>query len=214
MSHMQEANAADVSAPPFPLAVKVAAVHCLVQLAKHPALAAAISGAEAVRKLILSAAPAANGMTGEDAAQAGKAPQASAAGAAPSAPQAPAAGPAGVPAEPLDGPMAETIATLLQLLVTSSREKGPAVAEHRELVACVKGLAEVAQARGSAVACSNVVRTALLLSESDLVAPARPPPPSPPRTPPPLPLATSQFVWDALGRPNMTDGSNVKLVHL
>ena len=110
--------------------------------------------------------------------------------------------------------MAEAIAALLQLLVTSAREGGPAVAAHTELVACIRGLAEAVQTRGSAVACSNVVRSILLLPESDLVAPARPPPPSPPHTPPPLPLATSQFVWDALGRPNMTDGSNVKLVHL
>jgi len=28
------------------------------------------------------------------------------------------------------------------------------------------------------------------------------------------PLATSRFVWDALGRPAMTDGTNIRLVHI
>ena len=33
--------------------------------------------------------------------------------------------------------------------------------------------------------------------------------PSPPPTPPPPPLATNKFLWDALGRPEMTDGGTL-----
>lgn len=44
------------------------------------------------------------------------------------------------------------------------------------------------------------------LPESNFHAPNRPPPESPPPSPPPPPLATSKFLWDALGRPEMIDG--------
>ena len=44
------------------------------------------------------------------------------------------------------------------------------------------------------------------LPEADFHARYRPPPESPPPSPPPPPLATSKFLWDALGRPDMIDG--------
>ncbi|KAF5840029.1 hypothetical protein DUNSADRAFT_18065 [Dunaliella salina] len=58
-----------------------------------------------------------------------------------------------------------------------------------------------------------VASAALMLPESEFMVSARPPLPSPPPTPPPQPLATSVFLWDALDRPQMTDGS-VKLAHI
>jgi hypothetical protein len=54
-----------------------------------------------------------------------------------------------------------------------------------------------------------VARTLLLLPEQAFVPAARPPLPSPPATPPAPPLPTSQFAWDALGRPYITDGAVV-----
>jgi len=44
------------------------------------------------------------------------------------------------------------------------------------------------------------------LPEANFHALYRPPPESPPPSPPPPPLATSRFLWDALGRPDMIDG--------
>lgn len=52
-----------------------------------------------------------------------------------------------------------------------------------------------------------IARGLLLLPEEVYIAPARPPLPSPPPTPPAPPLPTSQFAWDALGRPLVTDGA-------
>ena len=54
-----------------------------------------------------------------------------------------------------------------------------------------------------------VMRALLALPEKAFVPPPRPPLPSPPPTPPPPPLATSQFAWDALDRPCVTDGAVV-----
>jgi hypothetical protein len=45
------------------------------------------------------------------------------------------------------------------------------------------------------------------MPDGAFIVPPRPPLPSPPATPPPLPLATSLFLWDALDRPLMGDGS-------
>ena len=85
----------------------------------------------------------------------------------------------------------------------------------QDAVVCLKALAAITRGSpGAEVARSSVVRAMLVLTEAEFAAPARPPLPSPPGTPPPLPLATSQFVWDALGRPSMTDGAGVKLAHL
>ena len=66
-----------------------------------------------------------------------------------------------------------------------------------------KGHGSIEAARG------GIMRAMMALpdqGEAAFIAPPRPPPPSPPKSPPPPPLATSQFVWDALGRPTMTDG--------
>jgi hypothetical protein len=49
----------------------------------------------------------------------------------------------------------------------------------------------------------------LLLPEESFRAKPRPPLASPPRTPSPPPLPTSQYLWDALGRPEVTDGAVV-----
>ncbi|WIA13458.1 hypothetical protein OEZ85_007038 [Tetradesmus obliquus] len=54
-----------------------------------------------------------------------------------------------------------------------------------------------------------IARALLLMPEEAFVPPARPPLPSPPATPPAPPLPTSQFAWDALGRPYITDGAVV-----
>jgi hypothetical protein len=54
-----------------------------------------------------------------------------------------------------------------------------------------------------------IARALLLLPGEAFVPPARPPLPSPPATPPAPPLPTSQFAWDALGRPYITDGAVV-----
>ena len=93
----------------------------------------------------------------------------------------------------------------------------------QQAVSCLKGLAVIVRGfcsasaagkGGEVVSQSDLVRAMLNLTSGEFVAPARPPLPSPPGTPPPQPLATSQFVWDALGRPDMADGSGVHLVHL
>ncbi|MEW5314027.1 MAG: hypothetical protein WDW38_005555 [Sanguina aurantia] len=75
-----------------------------------------------------------------------------------------------------------------------------------DAVTILKQLAVAALATGDKVAISAVARALMVLPEEALLASPRPPLPSPPRTPPPPPLATSQFVWDALGRPVMSDG--------
>lgn len=78
----------------------------------------------------------------------------------------------------------------------------------------LRGLARcVASSCATSAQCA-VAAASLLLPDHLLLASPRPPLVSPPGTPPPPPLPTSQYVWDALGRPAMTDGSNVKLVHI
>ncbi len=76
----------------------------------------------------------------------------------------------------------------------------------------LKGLAKVASQGDDTGAKSAVAHALLVLPDRALYAPAWPPLPSPPPTPPPPPLPTSQFLWDALGRPVMSDG--IKLVHV
>ena len=108
----------------------------------------------------------------------------------------------------------EATALLLHSLLSLS--EGSVEAE--AAVQCLKNLAKsIASApaedykgQGSIEgARSGLVRAMMALpdqGESAFVAAPRPPPPSPPKSPPPPPLATSQFIWDALGRPEMTDG--------
>lgn len=75
---------------------------------------------------------------------------------------------------------------------------------------CAQVLASCTKAHGApAHVRSAVSRALLLLPDAALVPPPRPPLPSPPPTPPPPPLPTSQFAWDALGRPCVTDGAVV-----
>ncbi|GFR44224.1 hypothetical protein Agub_g5413 [Astrephomene gubernaculifera] len=81
-----------------------------------------------------------------------------------------------------------------------------------ELLAALKALAALARRGISPWATSSVAAALLTLPQTALFAPPWPPLPSPPPTPPPPPLPTSQYLWDALGRPVMTDG--VKLMHL
>ncbi|EFJ46475.1 hypothetical protein VOLCADRAFT_121065 [Volvox carteri f. nagariensis] len=81
----------------------------------------------------------------------------------------------------------------------------------------VKALKELAKMVRKATspdpkAITAVAAALLVLPESAIYAPPWPPLPSPPPTPPPPPLPTSQYLWDALGRPVMTDG--IKLPHL
>lgn len=83
---------------------------------------------------------------------------------------------------------------------------------HADICQALKGLAKVALESGDTAAATSVSRALMVVADADLRAPAWPPLPSPPPTPPPPPLPTSQFVWDALGRPIMSDG--VKLVHV
>uniref|UniRef100_A0A7S3VQB5 Uncharacterized protein n=1 Tax=Dunaliella tertiolecta TaxID=3047 RepID=A0A7S3VQB5_DUNTE len=88
-----------------------------------------------------------------------------------------------------------------------------------DVVHALKRISAAAHAAGSSgIVGLESVRLAvasavLMLPESEFMVSARPPLPSPPPTPPPQPLATSVFLWDALDRPQMTDGS-VKLVHI
>ncbi|GLC41705.1 hypothetical protein PLESTB_000686000 [Pleodorina starrii] len=81
-----------------------------------------------------------------------------------------------------------------------------------EAVAALKELARVARKGGDPWVPSTVAAALLALPETAIYAPPWPPLPSPPPTPPPPPLPTSQYLWDALGRPVMTDG--IKLPHL
>ncbi|KXZ49106.1 hypothetical protein GPECTOR_23g37 [Gonium pectorale] len=81
-----------------------------------------------------------------------------------------------------------------------------------ELVEALKALAQLARKGSDPWATSAVAAALLALPEGALYAPPWPPLPSPPPTPPPPPLPTSQYLWDALGRPVMTDG--IQLVHL
>ena len=72
---------------------------------------------------------------------------------------------------------------------------------------CVpQALARAAASGGRAADLAAISAALLLVPEEMLRAPPRPPLPSPPRTPSPPPLPTSQYAWDALGRPAVTDG--------
>ncbi|GIL86650.1 hypothetical protein Vretimale_11532 [Volvox reticuliferus] len=82
-----------------------------------------------------------------------------------------------------------------------------------DAVKALKDLAKMERKGNSDPWATAAVAAALLvLPESAIYAPPWPPLPSPPPTPPPPPLPTSQYLWDALGRPVMTDG--IKLAHL
>jgi hypothetical protein len=75
-----------------------------------------------------------------------------------------------------------------------------------------QALAVLARQGNDPWATGAVAAALLVLPDAALYAPPWPPAPSPPPTPPPPPLPTSQFLWDALGRPVMSDG--IKLGHL
>eukprot|EP00798_Chlamydomonas_sp_ICE-L_P003099 gene3099-13113_t len=178
--------------PPFPSLVKAAALEGLVLLAKHGEHAVALSPEAEVRRLVEGAA-----MT-----------------------------------DPMAAP---SLATLLQLMLPhlvdpppptpppppppgmpivpkeeEVKPKGPVT--RAEAVNALKDLACV-MLHGSKTEKATVARASLVLPDGDIIAKARPPLASPPPTPAPPPLATSLYVWDALGRPQMTDG-NAKLVHV
>lgn len=162
---------------PFPPSVRASALRCLAQLARISAHAAEISSSMAFRNLVLSS----DGETYSPVADMG---------------------------------VVEAVALLLHSLLSFT----PGVLGEQEAVHCLKRLAQsivAAPTEGYAglgsvqAAKSGVLRAILALpdqGEAVFVAPPRPPPPSPPKSPPPPPLATSQFIWDALGKPEMTDG--------
>lgn len=77
------------------------------------------------------------------------------------------------------------------------------------LIPIFKSLA-VKLAQGPTYCSSALARVLLLLPQEVLVPPPRPPLPSPPRTPSPPPLPTTQYLWDALGRPPCLDGVALK----
>lgn len=94
----------------------------------------------------------------------------------------------------------------------------PAKLSHADAVAALKKLSAAVedpatQKQVPFKARTSVACAVMSLPEGDFMARAEPPLPSPPATPPPLPLAVSAFIWDALDRPMMTDGS-VRLVHM
>jgi len=111
------------------------------------------------------------------------------------------------------------LAAVLADLPACSLPEGPAVLAHLAAAAGAEGARAkgVLAALGAAAAAvqdsgTPFQRTALgralvVLPLGSYVVPARPPPLTPPRTPEPPPLATTQFVWDALERPVITDGS-------
>lgn len=70
----------------------------------------------------------------------------------------------------------------------------------------VKQLAVTAVKHNDPVTSHAVSRASMMIPDDKIIAPARPPLPSPPATPPPPPLPTAAYIWDALGRPTMTDG--------
>ncbi|KAG1657264.1 hypothetical protein FOA52_010835 [Chlamydomonas sp. UWO 241] len=218
--------------PPFAHVTQGAALRCLVQLAREPGLARAIACHVHVGSLVTSTAsaapafapaatPAAAATDGAsatmDAAVSAMAAAAAAAGTAEAAEGATAA--ARVPAAVV-APAAELLAMLLPLVLApvapageeAMKEAAGVLPAREMLVRCLKALAASSPPGSSAA--RTVAAASLLLANSDVIAEPCPPPASPPATPPPPPLATSQFLWDSLGRPSMTDGSNIKLVHI
>ncbi|GAX84551.1 hypothetical protein CEUSTIGMA_g11972.t1 [Chlamydomonas eustigma] len=228
----------NIQVAPFPKAVKIACLKCITQLAKNTQLAEHIMTSEALLKVLFKALerPAASLPTSKSQLTSATSSLVSAAfiGAPAVSPlfTAPAAAIAVAPPPlAIDVVMAECLATLLLVLLPHLPEAEQEQVSEKsfceeaasqklllsthQAISCLKGLAEMVRAEpGGEVARSEIVRAIMVLPETELIAPARPPLPSPPKTPPPLPLATSQFVWDALGRPIMTDGSNVNLVHV
>jgi len=198
--------------PPFPTGVKAAALRCLVQLAKHSQFGPRLAADSILFKSVYHITPAS---ADQSKAAAARAP---APAALPTpAISAPAAGPG--PGSSLDVGLLEDASQLLQVLLPhlpaepsgdSSSTSGQLIG-HADAVGLLKSMAKEAVVKGSFVAKTCVGRATLLMPKEEFMVPARPPPPSPPPTPPPLPLANSKFVWDALGRPNMIDGSDVKL---
>ena len=162
---------------PFPPSIRASALRCLSQLARLPSHASEISSSAVLKNLILS--PDAESYQPES-----------------------------------DMGVVEATALLLHSLL--SFNEGSVGAE--EAVQCLKRLTQCItlvpkegyEGQGSIEgAKSAVVRAMMALPDQGgtaFVAAPRPPPPSPPKSPPPPPLATSQFVWDALNRPEMTDG--------
>ncbi|KAJ9524641.1 hypothetical protein QJQ45_024277 [Haematococcus lacustris] len=185
--------------PPFPPAVRAAALACVTQLAKHTSYAALLARHPGVQQLVR---------------QLGQPPPAR-----DTAPIQPASGEAPhVTAAVLEPELAVSLAALVQLLSldAGSGMQGsdlcPARLPLKDAAACAAKLA-VAAPGCAGVAVAAAAGAILTLPQSAFMVPARPPLPSPPPTPPPQPVATSMYVWDALDRPAMTDGK-VRLAYL
>lgn len=101
-------------------------------------------------------------------------------------------------------PKSDPVPTLLSKLgYMATRED----AKTSGLLSAFKSLAKRVHEEGPPYTKVALSRALLTLPLEDYVVEARPPPLTPPRTPSPPPLATSQFIWDALDRPVITDGS-------
>ncbi|PNW73249.1 hypothetical protein CHLRE_14g624900v5 [Chlamydomonas reinhardtii] len=217
--------------PPFAPEVRAAAVQCLLQLSKHPQWLQLLPFLTSLQKAVRAAASGAAELDGDgdviDVGGAATSPaviqpmadllQKLLASRAPPPPRAAAARAAAGSSE--GGPELSATGTVprrpnavnnrLPLDANGLTEEELPT---RDITETLKALARLARRGNDHWALSAVAAALMLLPDEALYAPPWPPLPSPPPTPPPPPLPTSQFLWDALGRPVMTDG--IKLVHL
>ncbi|KAG2423433.1 hypothetical protein HXX76_015304 [Chlamydomonas incerta] len=224
--------------PPFAPEVRAAAVQCLLQLSKHPQWLALLPFLTSLQKAVRAAGSGAAEVEADGdiidvggaatspaviqpmadllqkllAARAPPPPRAAAAAAAAAAARAAADTPDGgvePPAVGAEPRRPNATDNRLPLDVNGLTEEELPTAD---INATLKALARLARRGNDHWALSAVAAALMVLPDEALYARPWPPLPSPPPTPPPPPLPTSQFLWDALGRPVMTDG--IKLVHL